>query len=316
MVDRPGLWISIPERSGVLRYFVRENDQIHWGDAKQELIDQFPEYSADDILSVTFIPASLDDNPTLLIKDPGYRGRLKAQPRVERERLEKGNWKATAGSVIDPAWLRTYVLAGDNIQLHYGRELHQINASQCRRFATLDTAGTSKEKAATLRGDQPSWSVCAIWDWYHKLDLLLLRFVWRAQVGWNELKVRVPDVLDTWNVSKAYIENAHYGQPLSQEIRGRSVELIGPVLPGMDDSSRGAKLERAIASGLLSRLEDGKLFIPDGNESWIQIYKRELSVWTGLPKEPADQIDVSSYASFVSRKQASSWGGVISTRKS
>ncbi len=31
--------------------------------------------------------------------------------------------------------------------------------------------------------------------------------------------------------AKGYIENAHYGQPLSKEIKGVACELIGPVIP-------------------------------------------------------------------------------------
>ena len=301
----------IPERSGKLRYFVRENGQYYWADAKQDLIDQFPEYAPQDILSVSFIPASLDDNPTLLAKDPGYRARLKAQPRIERERLEKGNWKASEGTLISADWLKSFALVDGRLTANHQGVFINLEPNQVRRFATIDTAGTSKEKAAELRGDPPSWSVCGIWDWSYQYDLLFLRHVWRGQVDWNQLKVRVPDVLSTWNVPKAYIENAHYGKPLASEITGRAIEMVGPVLPGMDDTSRGAKLERAIASGMLSRIEDGKILIPADIEPWVIAWKRELTVWTGLPKETSDQIDMTSYASYVSKKQSKSWGGVL-----
>lgn len=94
----------IPERSGKLRYFVRINDSLVWGDSKQELKEQFPamEFNDDDILSVTFISATIYDNPELLKKDPGYLAKLRSLPRVERERLLGGNWdaRARAGAIF------------------------------------------------------------------------------------------------------------------------------------------------------------------------------------------------------------------------
>jgi phage uncharacterized protein (putative large terminase), C-terminal domain len=86
---------SIPERSGVIRWFVRNGENIVWGDSKEELIEQFPD---EEPKSVTFIAASVYDNKILLEKDPGYLSNLKALPRVERERLLGGNWKIRASA--------------------------------------------------------------------------------------------------------------------------------------------------------------------------------------------------------------------------
>lgn len=81
----------IPERSGVLRWFVRAGDEIRWFDSREAAIasegpDAMP-------LSLTFIRSRLDDNPALLDADPEYRARLMALGRVERARLLAGNWK-------------------------------------------------------------------------------------------------------------------------------------------------------------------------------------------------------------------------------
>lgn len=83
---------AIPERAGVVRWFVRRDDVIHWGDSPDELVAATG-CDGPDCKSVTFIPASLDDNPALLRRDPGYRANLMAQSLVERERLLRGNWK-------------------------------------------------------------------------------------------------------------------------------------------------------------------------------------------------------------------------------
>ncbi len=82
---------AIAERSGRLRWFLRFDDSIVWADSDEALtaehgMDRQP-------LSVTFIAASLQDNRILLARDPGYRAKLRALPKVERERLERGNWK-------------------------------------------------------------------------------------------------------------------------------------------------------------------------------------------------------------------------------
>lgn len=84
----------IAERSGVVRWFVRTGDSLRWADDPTEL-DPDPSIPK----SVTFVPAKLDDNPSLVRLDPGYRSRLLALPRVQRERLLHGNWKVrpTAG---------------------------------------------------------------------------------------------------------------------------------------------------------------------------------------------------------------------------
>ena len=84
--------LPVPERSGVVRWFVRVNDVVRWGDSPGELADVY-QVDPRDAKSVTFIAASVYDNRALLAADPGYLANLKALARVERERLLGGNWK-------------------------------------------------------------------------------------------------------------------------------------------------------------------------------------------------------------------------------
>lgn len=128
----------IPERAGVLRYMARDGDTLIWGDSRDEVYAQAPHVfdrslgdgaTLEDLIkSVTFIPASLEDNKILQAKDPTYRANLMLQDRVERERLLGGNWKirATAGmyfkrsyfGIVDTlpndivAWVRYWDRAG------------------------------------------------------------------------------------------------------------------------------------------------------------------------------------------------------------
>lgn len=297
-----------PARAGVLRWMAREGGQVRWANAADELPNLKPK-------SVTFVPAKLSDNPTLSVKDPGYLANLMALPRVERARLLDGNWKVTEQTVIPPEWLRSYTQSGaSTLQAVVAGESLAVDSHQMRRFAVIDTAGTSHEKAEEKRGKPPSWSVAAIFDYWQPKDVIFVRHVWRDRVGWNALKSRVPEILSANSCRRVYVENAHHGPALYEELRGVQRELIGPVLPGMTDSGRGAKLERAVASRLLSRLEDGRFLVP-AEAPWKRDYVAELTTWSGLPDETADQIDVSSYASYICRKQAAAWGGVITVGK-
>ena len=83
---------AIPERIGVIRWFVRdsENSEPHWADSREELVERFGELA--NPLSFTFIAASLEDNQKLVEKDPAYRMKLLGLDKVERERLLGGNW--------------------------------------------------------------------------------------------------------------------------------------------------------------------------------------------------------------------------------
>lgn len=81
---------AIPERSGVIRWFVNIDETIHWTDTEQELRWRFPNSIPK---SLTFIPSKLTDNKILMDNDPGYVANLMNMPRVDRERLLHGNWK-------------------------------------------------------------------------------------------------------------------------------------------------------------------------------------------------------------------------------
>lgn len=87
----PDTGYPILDRSGVVRYMVRIEDEIVWADERETLIQAGT--PAEDIKSVTFIASTIQDNKILLEKDPSYLANLKALPLVERERLLNGNWK-------------------------------------------------------------------------------------------------------------------------------------------------------------------------------------------------------------------------------
>lgn len=95
----PETGYAIEERAGVLRWFVRIDDQLDWGDSKEELAARHPQFNpATDFKSLTFIPSKAEDNPIGMQADPGYMGNLLAMAYVDRMRLKEGNWKVKAGA--------------------------------------------------------------------------------------------------------------------------------------------------------------------------------------------------------------------------
>ncbi len=264
-----------------------------------------------------FMPARLADNPSLSIDEYIDRMQLRLGA-VLAARLANGDWSITEGALIDPEWLRRYTMRGEHlIPLTRGDEhVASIHDIQCTRFATIDTAGTSKHKADEDRGKPPSWSVCGVWDYWPQLKMLFLRHIWRARVDWIQLKNAIPKVLDEWHVRLALIESAYNGQALSQEIGSRA-QLVSASLGGMKHDRIGnplsAKQERARSSGFLGMLERGEFFLPDiatvaGVAEWLPDFEAELLGWTGRKEETADQIDVCSYAADHVRSKGQSWG--------
>jgi predicted phage terminase large subunit-like protein len=99
--------LPVPERSGVMRWFVRQGDDLIWADTREELVSK---YGSEQMpKSVTFINSNVYDNKILMEKDPSYLSNLLAQPTVERMRLLGGNWniRAASGLYFKRDWFET-----------------------------------------------------------------------------------------------------------------------------------------------------------------------------------------------------------------
>lgn len=107
----------IAERAGVVRWFIRIDDKLHWAESFEQLAlihgdDAVYATDPDDgsvtvlAKSFTFIPSNVHDNKILMKKNPEYMANLRALSRVERLRLLGGNWniRATAGNVFRREW--------------------------------------------------------------------------------------------------------------------------------------------------------------------------------------------------------------------
>lgn len=97
-----------PDRSkdGMVRYFTFSNGDFVWGDSREE-VAKTTGASLEDVLSFTFISATVVDNSILQKVDPRYVSWLKGLKGVDRQRLLEGNWfaKEEGSSYFLRAWL-------------------------------------------------------------------------------------------------------------------------------------------------------------------------------------------------------------------
>lgn len=270
-----------------------------------------------------FVPARVADNPSIDVED--YLKRMLGHlPPKLREQMAAGDWDAVEGALIDVDAITRYGVEDGMLCAlgPDGRALFSRDESSCRLFATIDTAGSSREKSKAGQAKPRSSSVIAVWRYDRKTDTLFLRHVWRDQVEWKELCAATNRTLTQWGVKRTKVENAHVGPSLVSEFKGKfGMRLASTKLAEMVVSDRGAKYERAVASDLFDRINAGNFRLPDpdrvpGVHQWLLPYERELTAWTGDPEEPADQIDVSAYACDECKTGKRRWGGAVSTRKS
>lgn len=116
----------IPERSGVIRYFIRCDGEIKWASSEKELCEKYGLTTTEDkaqIKSATFVASKLSDNKILMDNDPSYLANLKALTLVDQERLLYGNWKIRPAAGLffqDHRYLMMVGLTRYRLMFQYG----------------------------------------------------------------------------------------------------------------------------------------------------------------------------------------------------
>jgi predicted phage terminase large subunit-like protein len=286
---------ALPERAGVMRWFVRVNEEIVWADTPEELssLSESDSEMGHPPKSVTFVPAKLQDNPILMRKDPGYLANLMALPLVERERLLSGNWKIvpSGGKVFNRAWFRIK----DPGQIPDG-------GVECRFF---DFAGTERK----LKGQDPDYTATVllrqVGDFYYLLDC------YQAQIGPVD-SVKLLQTTVQRDLARRRETNSTTRYIVRWELepgsasRRDNARLI-KLLDGLDAKgvpSEGDKIERAKSFAVQSEAGFVVLRYGDWNELWLTHMHHQ-------PDWPHDDIlDATSGAhkALVSA-DATKWGG-------
>lgn len=172
-----------PEKSGVIRYFARFDEEMIWGMTPEEVVSKLPwamkhKIKPEQIKSFSFIPGLLRDNPALVTIDPTYEGNLLAQSEYDRIRLHEGRWVAPKE---------------DEYRLYSDEAINEL-------FTNLHIQGTgTRYLTADIAGEGTDQFVIMVWD------------------GWKVIDVRVyPKSDGPMIVSKINSVRSEYGIPASR----------------------------------------------------------------------------------------------------
>lgn len=90
-----------PDKNGLVRYLLRINGELCWGDSREELIERYGDANLDydnedQVKPISFqgLFGTIDDNPPLRKSNKLYKSNLEALPTLDKERLLYGNWFA------------------------------------------------------------------------------------------------------------------------------------------------------------------------------------------------------------------------------
>jgi predicted phage terminase large subunit-like protein len=259
----PKTGLVIPERSGVVRYFVRYDERLVWADDPAELRERFDPAVYGDPKSFTFIAARLEDNQILMEADPAYLANLMALPRVERERLRWANWNSrpAAGLYFQRSWFR-------------------IADKAPNKFARVVRGWDLAASKPTPENPDPDWTRGVKWGVDHKGQLWILDMVsLRGSPGQNRELRKATAKLDGHACTQCfwqdpgqagkdqvdYIRNELIGYRVSLEVaRENKLTYLGPVSSAAE-AGRVTLLAGEWNAPLLSEVEA----IPEGKHDDI-----------------------------------------------
>lgn len=268
--------LARPERDGVIRWFIRIQDSLHWYDTKEQAIEaaraagfQHPEVIPK---SFCFIASKLEHNQKLMTIDPQYYANLMALPMVERERLLGGNWKIrpSAGNVFNRAWFSLIDAA-------------PIDTLWVRYWDKAGTAALENPKAAYTAGVKMGYSPTT--GGYY------VGHVARGQYGEFERERLIQQCaqLDTSNVT-IYVEQEP-GSGGKESARHTIIHTL-PGFACYADKVRGDKYFRARPFAAMVQALNVSIVKGDWNEAYLS----ELHNYDPTADGWKDQVDASSGA--------------------
>jgi predicted phage terminase large subunit-like protein len=252
-----------PAASGELRWFIRDGGLIRW----------VPR-GTPDAKSVTFVSASIWDNPALMTADPGYLANLKALSLVDRARLLDGDWEIVPG--------------GNMFRSEWFEIRDQPPAELTRIVRFWDMAATKPKPGRT----DPDWTVGVL------MGLSRGNLCWVLDVQ----RMRdTPHAVEQLIKTTAAADRARWGsvETLQEQEPGSSGVIVSDhysreVLPGYEfrpQRSTGPKEERAKPFSAYAEAGNVKLVAAH----WNQDYLNRLAAFPN-PEVHDDEADASSGA--------------------
>lgn len=285
-----GWWIdddtgyAIPQRGGIIRWFVVLKDEVLWANSAEEAKRLYgPDTKPK---SFTFIPGDINDNQIMLKEDPGYLPNLYALPLVDRERLLRGNWniRETAGTFFQRGWFEIVNAAPalvDEIR-YWDRASTQAKPGQ----------PASGSWSAGLRMGKDARGVFYVTD--------VNRFQGSPLVVESTIKNIATQ--DGKRVSIGLEQDP--GQAGKAEVLVHVRNLAG--FNAIANSVRESKGSRA--KPLSAQAEAGNVKLVRGG--WNEAFLQECEAFDGTDRCTSDQVDAASGAFYLltSVKRAGAWG--------
>ena len=224
----------IPERCGVIRYFLNVDDQFVWYDSPEDA----PEEDREDLISFTFIRGHLADNKKMVEADPGYKKKMRAQSAADKRALCDGNWN----ELDNPDAMFTHA----NFNKH---RIQAYNPDNCMRIVIgIDPAGTTNNSS-----DMTGIVICG-------KDADGIIYVLDDKTGKykpDEWAKVVCDLYDTYKADKIVAEANYGGQMVENTIVAyralQNEDRISDIHPKLVVSTKGKHIRAEPVAMLYSK---------------------------------------------------------------
>lgn len=243
-----------------------------------------------------YMPAFFIDNPGL--DHATYESILKMIRDDQRKaQMLEGDWDWVANGVFKPFWFQKrweYRNGYYAILSNEGVATHSYHQNMIRVYTVVDVACSVREGVGDRSFKQSqgailpaSWTVMGTFGITPQNELLVLD-IQRFQEEAPEIFKALENVCKDWKPMFVAMEINGPGKPIAQIAVQMGVP-IQEVVTYVDKPSNSAEAQ--------VRCQSGRVILPrEDSKKWLNDFLGEITVWTGHPHEPNDQVDVLSNA--------------------
>lgn len=224
-----------------------------------------------------FVPARLEDNSKLDAE--AYEQSLKQLDPITRAQLRSGDWDVIASRVFRRDWFRYWEPSEDRAFYLLGNDRKPVRVADCQRFASMDVAGTEKQK-----GNDPDYTVIQVWDVTPTYDMVLVEQI-RGRYETPDVADHAVSAYRRYELPYIAVEKNGIGLGVVQTVRRKGVPVRSIV-------AKRDKIARSQTAQI--RMEAGTVFLPH-RAPWLEDLESELLAF-GPDAPHDDQVDALSYA--------------------